>query len=134
MLWKKIWSSPMLSPPPLPEFCSESQSGQSKVEANVSTMQSVDHVLTKLEVEQMLGSGAGELLEGGGEEKEPVVEGESSLPFPSTTTATDQLCQPHGGGKVEPLATGMYHQSKPVSIRAKAKMRLCRLCKLLHTR
>ena len=89
MLWKKIWSSPMLSLPPLPEFCSESQSGQSKMEANVSPMQSVNHVLTKLEVEQMLGGRAGELLEGGGEEKEPVVEGESSLPFPSTTTSAD---------------------------------------------
>ena len=134
MLWKKVRSSAMLAFPPLPKFCPQGESGQSEVETDVSPMQPVDHVLTQLEVEQMPRSWAGQLFEGGGEEKEPVVEGESSLPFPSTTTATDELCQPHGGGKVEPLATGMYHQSKPVSIRAKAKMRLCRLRKLLHTR
>ena len=134
MLGKKVGSSAMLAFPPLPKFCPQGKSGQPEVEADVSPMQPVYHVLTQLEVEQMPRCWAGQLLKGGREEKEPVVEGESSLPFPSTTTSADQLCQPHGGGKVEPLATGMYHQSKPVSIRAKAKMRLCRLCKLLHTR
>ena len=62
-----------------------------------------------------------------------MVEGEGGLTLPASTSA-DQLRQPCRGGKVEPLATGMDHQAQAMPIRAKAKMSLCRLSKLLHTR
>ena len=133
MLWKKVRSSAMLAFPPLPKLCPQGESGQSEVEADVSPMQPVDHVLTQLEVEQMPRSWAGQLFEGGGEEKEPVVEGEGGLTLPPSTSA-DQLCQPCRRGKVEPLSTGLDHQAKSLPIRAKTKMGLCRLSKLLHTR
>ena len=53
MLGKKVGSSAMLAFPPLPKFRPQSKSGQSKVEADVSPMQPVYHVLAQLEVEQM---------------------------------------------------------------------------------
>ena len=110
----------MLAFPPLPKFRPQSKSGQSKVEADVSPMQPVYHVLAQLEVEQMPRCWTRQLFEGGREEKEPVVEGEGGLTLPPSTSAADQLCQPRRGGKVEPFATGMDHQAKPVPIRAEA--------------
>ena len=124
----------MLAFPPLPKFCPQGKSGQPEVEADVSPMQPVDHVLTQLEVEQMPRCWAGQLLKGGREEKEPVVEGEGGLTLPPSSSTADQLGQPRRGGKVEPFTTGMDHQAKPVPIRAKAEVRLCSLSKLLHTR
>ena len=75
MLWKKVRSSAMLAFPPRPKFCPQGESRQSEVETDVSPMQPVYHILTQLEVEQMPRSWAGQLFEGGREEKEPVVEG-----------------------------------------------------------
>ena len=120
MLGKKVWSSAMLAFPPLPKFRPQSKSSQTKVEADISPMQPVYHVLAQLEVEQVPRCWTGQLLEGGREEKEPVVEGEGGLTLPPSTSAADQLGQPGRGGQVKPFATGMDHQAKPVPIRTKA--------------
>ena len=93
-------------------------------------MKAVNHVLAQLQVEQVLGCRAGELLEGGGEEEEPVVESQGGLTF---SASLDQLGQAGGGGEMEPLTTGVNHQTEAMPVRSETEVSLRCLSKLLDT-
>ena len=49
------------------------------------------------------------------------------------SVSLDQLGQAGGGGEMEPLTTGVNHQTEAMPVRSETEVSLRRLCKLLDT-